>query len=161
MRRLPRIVAETRIGKDVDVVIWRDGKKQTVQVELGELEEDIVAASADQSPQNEAPAVAEASIDALGIKIANVDESLRQRYNLAEGTEGVIVTEVSGDSYAAEKGVRPGDIIIEASHSSVQTVEDVVDAVKTAVEDDKRTILMLIETSAGPRYFGLTLANDD
>jgi len=161
MRRLPRIVAETKIGKDVDVVIWRDGEKQTVQVELGELEEEVVATSAGESSQQEAPAVAEASIDELGIKIANVDESLRQRYNLAEGTEGVIVTEVSGDSYAAEKGVRPGDIIIEASHSSVDSVEDVVDAVKTAVDNDKRTILMLIETSAGPRYFGLTLSSDD
>lgn len=161
MRRLPRIVAETKIGKDVDVVIWRDGEKQTVQVELGELEEEVVAASATGSDKQEAPEVAEASISELGIKVANVDETLRNRYNLAEGSEGVIVTEVSGDSYAAEKGVRPGDIIIEASHRSVDTVEDVVDAVKNAVEDDKRTILMLIETSAGPRYFGLTLSNDD
>lgn len=161
MRRLPRIVAETRIGKEVDVEIWRDGEKKTVQVELGELEEEVVAASAGEAQEQEAPAVAEASIDALGIKIANVDESLRQRYNLAEGTEGVIVTEVAGDSYAAEKGVRPGDIIIEASHSSVENVEDVVDAVETAIEDEKRTILMLIETSAGPRYFGLTLSGDE
>ncbi|KJE36065.1 serine protease [Thalassospira sp. HJ] len=161
MRRLPRIVAETKIGKDVDVEIWRDGEKQTVQVELGELEEEVVAASAGSSEEQEAPAVAEASIDALGIKIANVDEGLRQRYNLAEGTEGVIVTEVAGDSYAAEKGVRPGDIIIEASHSSVSSVEDVVNAVETAIDDDKRTILMLIETSAGPRYFGLTLSGDE
>ena len=158
MRRLPRIVAETKIGKDVDVVIWRDGKKQTVQVELGELEEEVIAASASPSEGDEAPAIAEASIAELGIKVANVDDALRQRYNLAEGTEGVIVTDVSGDSYAAEKGVRPGDIIIEASHSSVTTVEDVTKAVKAAVDDDKRTILMLIETSAGPRYFGLTLS---
>lgn len=161
MRRLPRIVAETKIGKDVDVVIWRDGEKQTVQVELGELEEEVVAASAPASDEEPAPEVAEASIPELGIKVANVDESLRQRYNLAEGSEGVIVTEVSGESYAAEKGVRPGDIIIEASHSSVENVEDVTNAVKAALDDDKRTILMLIETSAGPRYFGLTLADDE
>ena len=157
MRRLPRIVADTKIGKDVDVVIWRDGKKQTVQVELGELEEDVVAANAPANDQTESPAIAEASVDALGIKIANVNDELRTRYNLAEGTEGVIVTDVSSDSFAAEKGVRPGDIIIEASHSSVSNVEDVMDAVKSAVDDEKRTILMLIETSAGARYFGLTL----
>lgn len=161
MRRLPRIVAETKIGKDVDVVIWRNGEKQTVQVELGELEEEVVATSADSSQEEQAPVVAEASIDELGIKVANVDESLRQRYSLAEGTEGVIVTEVSGDSYAAEKGVRPGDIIIEASRSAIKSVEDVVNAVKTAVDDGKRTILMLIETSAGPRYFGLTLSTEE
>lgn len=161
MRRLPRIVAETKIGKEVDVVIWRDGEKQTVQVELGELEEEVVATSADSSEEEQAPVVAEASIDELGVKIANVDESLRQRHNLAEGTEGVIITEVSGDSYAAEKGVRPGDIIIEASHSSVDSVDDVVDAVKAAVDDGKRTILMLIETSAGPRYFGLTISTEE
>jgi serine protease Do len=161
MRRLPRIVAETKIGKDVDVVIWRDGKQQTVQVELGELEEEVVAASAPQSETKEAPELAEADITELGIKVANVDDALRQRHNLAEGTEGVIVTEVAGDSYAAEKGVRPGDIIIEASHSSVSNVEDVTDAVRAALDADKRTILMLIETSAGPRYFGLTLSVDE
>lgn len=161
MRRLPRIVAETKIGKDVDVVIWRDGKKQTVQVELGELEEEVVAASAAPSEGGEAPVIAEAELPALGMKVANVDDALRQRYNLAEGTEGVIVTDVASDSYAAEKGVRPGDIIIEASHSSVTNVEDVTNAVKSALDDDKRTILMLIETSAGPRYFGLTLAQEE
>lgn len=161
MRRLPRIVAETKIGKNVDVVIWRDGKKKTLQVELGELEEDIVAVSDTPSSDKKAPAIAEAEIEELGIKVANVDDELRRRYNLAEGTEGVIVTEVSGDSYAAEKGVRPGDIIIEVSHRSVSGVKDVTDAVKSALEDDKRTILMLIETSAGPRYFGLTLNADD
>ena len=162
MRNLPRIVAETKIGKDVDVVIWRDGEKKTVQVELGELEEDVVAANANNSDDSKSPAaIDEASVDALGLKIANVNDELRKRFNLAEGTEGVIVTEVDGDSFAAEKGVRPGDIIIEASHSSVSNVEDVMDAVNSAVDDDKRTILMLIETSAGARYFGLTLNSDD
>ncbi|OSQ49664.1 DegQ family serine endoprotease [Thalassospira alkalitolerans] len=157
MRRLPRIVAETKIGKDVDVVLWRDGEKKTVQVELGELEEEEIVATAADPAEQPAPAVAAAEIKALGVKVANVNDELRRRYNLAEGTEGVIVTEVNGDSYAAEKGVRPGDIIIEASHSSVSSVEEVSDAVKKALDDDKRTILMLIETSAGPRYFGLTL----
>lgn len=162
MRRLPRIVADTKIGKEVDVEIWRDGKKQTVQVELGELEEDVVAANAPASDDSQNPAaIDEASVDALGIKIANVNDELRSRFNLAEGTEGVIVTEVNGDSFAAEKGVRPGDIIIEASHRSVANVEDVMNAVKSAVDDEKRTILMLIETSAGARYFGLTLNADD
>ena len=161
MRRLPRIVAETKIGKDVDVVIWRDGEKKTVQVELGELEEDVVATSAEPGEEQASVAIAEAEIKPLGMKIANVDDELRRRYNLAEGTEGVIVTEVNRDSYAAEKGVRPGDIIIEASHSSVSSVEEVSDAVKKALDDDKRTILMLIETSAGPRYFGLTLNKED
>jgi serine protease Do len=161
MRRLPRIVAETKIGKDVDVVIWRDGEKKTVQVELGELEEDVVATSAEPGEEQAPVAIAEAEIKPLGMKIANVDDELRRRYNLAEGTEGVIVTEVNRDSYAAEKGVRPGDIIIEASHSSVSSVEEVSDAVKKAMDDDKRTILMLIETSAGPRYFGLTLNKED
>ncbi|KZB61065.1 serine protease [Thalassospira lucentensis] len=161
MRRLPRIVAETKIGKDVDVVIWRDGEKKTVQVELGELEEETVATAAEPGEEQAPAAIAEAEIKALGLKVANVDDELRRRYNLAEGTEGVIVTDVNGDSYAAEKGVRPGDIIIEASHSSVSTVEEVADAVKKALDDDKRTILMLIETSAGPRYFGLTLNKEE
>ena len=42
MRRLPRIVAETPIGIDVPVELWRSGKKMKIIVRIGELEEDAV-----------------------------------------------------------------------------------------------------------------------
>jgi serine protease Do len=161
MRRLPRIVADTKIGKDVDVVVWRDGKKKTVSVTLGELKDDTKASDDSGNDQEKAaPTASEATIDAIGVKIANVDDELRQRFNLSEDTEGVVVTDIDTDGYAAEKGVRPGDIILEVSHKSVKSADEVKAAVKSAVDADKRTILMLMETPAGPRYFGLTLKKD-
>ncbi len=163
MRRLPRIVAETKIGKEVDVELWRDGKKKDITVDLGELKEDTSAdnTTKDKPEQSQTKPSGETTIDALGLKVANVDDELRQRFNLTEDTEGVVVTDVDTASYAAEKGVRPGDIILETSHQSVKDVAEVEKAVKAAQKDGKRTILMLIETSAGPRYFGLTLDKKD
>ncbi|RCK51753.1 serine protease [Thalassospira profundimaris] len=163
MRRLPRIVAETKIGKAVDVELWRDGKKKDVTVDLGELKEDTSAdnTTKDKPEQQQTKPSGETTIDALGLKVANIDDELRQRFNLTDDTEGVIVTDVDTASYSAEKGVRPGDIILEASHQSVKDVAEVEKAVKAAQDDGKRTILMLIETSAGPRYFGLTLDKKD
>ena len=46
MRTLPRIVAETPIGKEVPVTVWRDGKQQTVQAKVGELPDDQQVAAA-------------------------------------------------------------------------------------------------------------------
>ncbi|OSQ38343.1 DegQ family serine endoprotease [Thalassospira mesophila] len=163
MRRLPRIVAETKIGKSVDVELWRDGEKKDITVDLGELKEEAAADNSTDDQQEQAPVQtsSEATIDALGLKVANVDDDLRQRFNLTADTEGVVVTDVDTASFSAEKGVRPGDIILEASHQSVSTVDEVQKAVKSAQDDGKRTILMLIETSAGPRYFGLTLDKQD
>lgn len=157
MRMLPRVVAETDIGKDVAVEVWRDGALSTLKVNIGELNEEQVAASETRPERETARRTAEADIDALGITVASINDRLRQRFNLADSAEGVVITDVAGDSHAAEKGVRPGDVILEVSHEPVTNAGEVLEKVETAAADDKRTVLLLIETSAGPRYFGLLI----
>ena len=55
MRDLPRVVAESPVGKEVDVVVLRDGKEQTVKVTLGRLEDSDQAAAADDGRRRLAP----------------------------------------------------------------------------------------------------------
>jgi len=85
MRKLPRMVAETPIGEAVDVVVWRKGKRVTVKVDLGELDEEKVA-SIESQPD---PSDESGDIPDLGLALGAITPELRERFGLADKTDGV------------------------------------------------------------------------
>ena len=154
MRALPRAVAETPIGKTVEVDIWRKGKPLKRQVKVGELEEsEQEVASLD--PKQGAPLAKE--VQALGMKLAKLTPDLRERFELKDDVKGVVVTEVSADSSAAERGVRPGDVIVEVAQEEVAQPQDVVDKVKKVQDAKRKTVLMLIQRASDLRFVPLKL----
>ncbi len=142
MRKLPRMVAETGIGKAVDVVIWRKGKEVTLQVELGELDEEEMAAAAfSEEPVEETTT---SLVESLGLNLAQLTPELRTQYGFGEDTEGVVITDVKPDGTAAEKGLRPGDIIVEVDQEVVETPGDVAERVERAKDEGFRVVTLLV-----------------
>jgi serine protease Do len=141
MRKLPRMVAETGIGKAVDVVVWRKGEEMTLQVELGELDEEQLAAAT----VGEAPVERETDlVEPLGLKLAQLTPELRLEFELGEGDDGVVIIAVEVDGTAAEKGLRPGDIIVEVDQEKVMTPGDVADRVERAKDEGFRVVTLLV-----------------
>jgi serine protease Do len=106
-RALPRIVADTAVGSSVPVIVWRDGKHIPFDVTIGRLEEyELSSASAAR-----AGAPLEMNFASLGITLSHITPELREKYDLAEDSKGVVVTEVSED-FDAESDIRPGDLIV-------------------------------------------------
>ena len=139
MRRLPRMVAETPIGKDVEVVIWRKGERQTVEVNLGELKEAEVAAV------TTGPVVGDkGEIDSLGLSLAQITPNLREQFELDEKTEGVVITDVDAEGTGAEKGLRPGDVIVEVDQEQVGSPAEVADKVEKAKDEGFRVVTLLV-----------------
>jgi len=152
MRRLPRMVADTEVGREVDVVLWRDGKKQTVDVTIGALDEGekvLAARSGNGSTEGSQ------SFDSLGLTVAELDDALREQFEIDEDSKGVVVTEVAADGPAAEKGVRPGDVIVEVSQQEVTSPADVAARIEEARDSGRRSVLLLIEGQAGLRFVAL------
>jgi serine protease Do len=152
MKDLPRIVAETKIGKDVDVVVWRDGKEVEVKLSVGELEEaeenGLLADNGDQGTDPEGGTV----IAPLSMSVAALTDETRARFALEPDATGVVITNVEEDSDAAEKGLEPGTLILKVNQREVSAADDVAAAVSEAMEADRKTVLMLIE-SKGTRTF--------
>jgi len=138
MRDLPRIVAETGIGNAVDVELFRDGKRQTVSVEIERLDEGDQVAMQDTSREEE-----DESKKSLGLTLSSVTDDEIQRFGLEEDAEGVVVVEIDFDSDAAEK-VRPGDIIVEVGQQAVFSPEDVVKRVNELTKDSDKPVLLLL-----------------
>ena len=155
MRNLPRVVAETEIGKAVPVVIWRDGGEQTLQVMVSEMPDDVKQASAAVI----APAVPAApkptALAGLGVQIAPISPTTRSRFRIAPDQKGVVITDVKGDSLAAERGLRPGNVIVEVQQEAVTTTGEVEQKLSRARAAHRKSVLLLVQTQEGMRFVPL------
>ena len=155
MNDLPRAVAESPVGKSVEVVIVREGKEQTVSVTLGRLEDGEKLASADEGAgkleQGEDAPVATASV--LGMTVGELDEQLRTKFGISKDVSGVVVTEVNPNSPAAEKGVVAGDVIAEIAQESVSTPKDVLDRINTLKGQGRKSALLMLASKSGELRF--------
>jgi serine protease Do len=152
MRGLPRIVAETPIGKEVEVNIWRRGEQQTVTVTLGELpEEDELAALTEGG----ADTPTSAQIDPLGVTVATITDELRARYELGEAVSGVVIVEVRDGGPAGAESLRAGDVIVEVGQEEVSSPPEVTAKVNQAQQEDKKSVLLLIDRQGDLRFVAL------
>jgi len=158
MRRLPRIVAETEVGKKVPVTIWRKGGETTLTVELGQMEQPAQAAAGDK-PAQPVPAATTATkeITELGMTVAALDEVLRQQHGLPEGLKGVIVTAVAHGSAAAERGIAPGDLIVEIDQQESATPDNVAQKVTEAKKAQRSSVLLFVARKEDRRFVALKL----
>ncbi|MBC7434350.1 MAG: Do family serine endopeptidase [Rubritepida sp.] len=156
MRGLPRIVAETAVGTQVPVVVWREGREVTVQVTLGELPPEQQLAGA--NPQAPAPQASRpVEITGLGMRVAAITPELRERLRLRPEQRGVAVVEVAPNSPSAERELRPGDIILEVQQERVNTPQELNERVERLRRQGRGTALFLVESESGQRFVPLRL----
>jgi len=154
MRRLPRIVADTEVGKTVPVEVWRNNKMVMLDAKIEEL--DDAAAKVASSSASPGKAV-EKKVKALGLKLSALTPPLREKYQFDKGAKGVVVTDVEANGLAAEKGIRPGDLIIEINKDEVSSPSQVIDKVMETEKSGRKTVLLLIEGQGGLRFIGIRL----
>jgi serine protease Do len=150
-RDLPRIVANTPVGKAVDVVIIRKGQEQTRQVTLGRLEDGEKQQQAGlQQPPVDSPSVVR---QALGLSLSGITDDLRRRYSLKDDLKGVVVTRVDPNSAAADKRIQPGDVIVEVGQEPVSSPADVTRRVDALKSEGRKSALLLVSNAQGEVRF--------
>ncbi len=150
-RQLVRRVGDTPVGKEVDVVVFRDGEMKTLSVTLGRREavERLTPASApDDGP---------AEADVLGLTVSAITDELREELGLAQDIEGLVVSEVDQMAAAYDKGLRSGDVITEVGQEKVLTVTDLEDRISEAKEAGRNSILLLVRRDGSPMFVALPL----
>ncbi|MEK9644445.1 MAG: PDZ domain-containing protein, partial [Alphaproteobacteria bacterium] len=93
----------------------------------------------------------------LGMRLAALDDGLRARFRVGKDVNGVLVVDVDDASVAAEKGIRPGDVIRRVSGRDVKAPADVAAALKKADEEDRKALLMLVRRDGNDRYVALPI----
>ncbi|MXQ08699.1 Do family serine endopeptidase [Alphaproteobacteria bacterium GH1-50] len=150
-RELVRRVGNTEIGKEVRVLVFRNGETETLRITLGRREEAERAVPA--SINREEPTTTEF----LGLTVSDMTDELREQLGLAEDAEGLVVANVTEDSEAFEKGLRAGDIITEAGQERVASISDLEDQVEAARDAGRKSLLLLVRREGNPRFVALSL----
>src|SRR5512132_742446 len=156
MRRLPRLVADTEVGRTVPIRVWREGRELSLKVEVGELKESEEKA-ASSTPGSEKPGGGQ-KIEALGLSASAIDDRMRDRYRLEEDARGVVVTSVEANGPAADQGIRVGDRIVEVAQEPVSTPAQLSAKIKAARSSGRKAVLLLVEGEGGMRFVAIRLA---
>lgn len=137
-RALSRIVAETEIGKTVDVSLVRDGRTRIVTFELGEL-------SSDSDEDETTPPETDSTLtdNPLGVDFVELSETDRRRYRISSDINGVVVRSVSprGPSFGI---LRKGDVVMGMAFNTVETPEDALIAMDEAIARDGQPLLLRV-----------------
>jgi serine protease Do len=142
-KELARMIGAYSPGKSVDVTVWRDGKTDTVKVDLGTLPSSDKQASNDDNSKQAAPAKADTLAD-LGLTVTKADNG-----------KGLVVTDVDPDSNAADRGIQPGDVITSINSNEVNTTDDVSKAMADAAKAGRKAVLMQITRDDSNRFVAL------
>jgi serine protease Do len=154
MKELPKIVAQTEVGKTVDVKIWRNKKEITKKIELGRLEtsEDFKEEKKEAAP--ETPEISEIKSLKIIVRLLN-KKDIGQR-KLPNQTTGLVITNIGKNSPVNYLNV--GDIIVEAQKKKIKSIKDLEDIVNKALKSNQKTILIVIYNNQNQRrYIGVKL----
>jgi serine protease Do len=153
---LVRTVGETEVGKAVRVIVFRDGKTKTLMVTLGRREEaenvafPVVAAEPEQQEDT----------TLFGLTVMSLTDELREQLGVASGTDGLAVVAVDEASEAFAKGLRSGDVIVEAGQEEIASAADLKLRAEDAREAGRKTVLLLVRRAGEPRFVALGILEE-
>jgi len=162
-RDLPRVVASTKVGKNVQLEIWRNNRIVNLKVKLGELEKFENKTRADLKKTEPT----KDKIDNLGIQLTSITQNIRTRFNIPTNVNGVLILNVEKNSVADERGLRAGDVILAIvdnnatqAHKKVSNPSEIINKVEKLRKSGKKIILLYVQRVSGsPGYVPLRIDN--
>ncbi|HUZ74988.1 MAG TPA: DegQ family serine endoprotease [Stellaceae bacterium] len=153
MRDLPLAVAETKVGANPKLTVWRDGHEMTLQPVIAEM-----PANLGQMASNEpAHPVQPQSASALGLRLAPLTPELRRALHVPEHVNGVVVEGVSNSSPLAERGIVPGDVIQAINQEPVNSPKEAIAKLEAARKGSSKNLLFLINRQGVNQFVALSL----
>ncbi|WP_374764879.1 DegQ family serine endoprotease [Yunchengibacter salinarum] len=155
---LSRLVARTDIGKDVSLLILRDGDKKTLTLTTGEYPEELEAAQGGgqgDSDQFAGPDLIE------GMELKALTNDMRRQLRVPDEVDGVAVTKVERSSEAYGAGVRRGAVIMRINQRPVENPQDVLSVIGDAKEQGRDTVLLLIHYRGNTAHLPLKLTEEE
>ncbi len=137
---LPRRVAATPPGSEVEIVVMRDGKRKTLKAKLETMKRDKVELASHEAP----------SFD-WGFSVQKLDPELSEQLGLSAADLGVVVTDVDPDGAAGDAGLRRRDVIIEANRERTPDLE----SLEAALDRDEERALLLVRRGDGTIFVAI------
>ena len=158
---LTREVAKARPGDVIRLDVIREGKHRPIEIRSGirPSEKDLASndnnPNVDKSPLTPAPAPHPA---VLGMTLGTLDESTRRRLNAPPEVKGVVIESIEQASDAGQKGLRRGDVIVQANGRPVATAADVAAVVDAAKKANRTAVLLGVFRQGRTTFLAIKIA---
>jgi serine protease Do len=155
-RDLSRRVASLQVNQSAKFGVWRDNRETTINVTVAKRPDPKTLQAQNGSEDGQdAPAGGNggAKVAALGLDLSAITPDIRRELGLKGDVAGVVITDVDPDSDAAERGLQPGDRIVQASGKAVSSIADVNNAVATAKSLKRPSVLLFVERGKNQKVF--------
>ena len=153
VRDMPPLVAAAAIGQPARMKVWRDTGVVSLTVRLEELKEAPVAAAPPPTP----PAGQTIDLPALGVRLETLTATFRQQHSIPADVAGVAVTRVDPGSGAADRGVKAGNVIIQAPRKKLPTPTAVAAHVNQAQAKGRKTVVLKVHGEGGLRFAAIKI----
>ena len=150
MKELPLIVAQTEVGKTVNVKVWRNKREVIKKITLGRLEtsEDFNLKKAELPKAK--------IIEKLKIEVRSLNNDDINKRKLPKDLTGVVITKIDQDSPINYLSIN--NIIVEADKKKIKTIGDLKNIINSAIRSSKKTIMIAIYNNQNQRrYIGVNL----
>ena len=152
------LIANSSVGTRVPLEVIRDGRRQTLTVQVGQrpTEEELARQAGGGTPDQEQALGEEGPVSpgtALGLSLQPLNPQIIRALNLPADVRGVVITSVDPNSDAAEKTIRRGDVILSVNRQPVTTPAQVLAAVEAARRAGRSSVLLLIKRGQAPEAF--------
>jgi serine protease Do len=152
MKELPKIVAQTEVGKTVEVKVWRNKKEIIKRIKLGRLE----TSSDFKKPEIKKQESEISEIKSLKIIVRPLNKKDIDERKLPNQTTGLVITNIGKNSPFNKLNIN--DIIVEAQKKKIRTKQDLENIVKQALKSNQKTILIAVYNNQNQRrYIGVKL----
>ena len=155
MRKLPRLVAETKVNSKSNVTIWRNEKKKSLKVVIAEMKEEEKEVK-ESKEKIDSEMLKSDYFEQLGITLSSITQDVRMRQNIPENVSGLLVTKVEQNTDAEIKGIRPGDIIQQINQVSINDI-NAFRKIINSLKGSKKGVLLLINRQGNINFVALKL----
>jgi serine protease Do len=156
-RDLTRKVASLLVGDRATFVVLRDGSRQNLTALIAKRDEAQLASA--QPPANQGKGGGQRpqpqQTTTLGMQMSPLSQETRDQYDIDMNVNGVVITQVDPNSEAAEKGFRPGDVIVSVGNKNVRAPADIEQGIADARRANRESVLFLVAGRGGQRYVAL------
>ena len=145
-----KVVGDSEVGKEVKILIWRDGSEKIISVVLGRLETVQVS-------ENDSEDIDQKMLYFAGMSLSSMNDDLRKRFDIADEVKGVLVTEVKENSAARLRGIIAGDVIEKIDQVEVESPSTFIKLVDDAKSRKKSSVLLLVKRGMDGRFIAIPL----
>ena len=127
--------------------VLRDGKKVSLSVKLGRLEDNIASSQPVRQRTKK--------VEFAGMTLSNLGREVAEQFGIDQNIKGVVIVDVEAGSVGEEKGLKKGDVIIQINRIKISSTDELYKLNEEAKKANKTSILMLILRNGMRRFIGL------